>query len=214
MTDMTSYCEALREVSAGHGEIPARKGYPGYMYSDLAGLFERAGRIRGLPGSLTQLPILTMPGDDITHPIPDLTGYITEGQIVLDRGLDRKRIDPPVAVLPSLSRLVDQGIGEGYTHADHPALASQLYAAYARTRQVRLLASVVGEDGLSVDDRAYLAFGDAFEEHVIAHPEARSLNESLGAGWEVLKLLPRSDLSRLSDAQIEAHLGPAETANG
>ena len=214
MTDMTSYCEALREVSAGHGEIPARKGYPGYMYSDLAGLFERAGRIRGLPGSLTQLPILTMPGDDITHPIPDLTGYITEGQIVLDRGLDRKRIDPPVAVLPSLSRLVDQGIGEGYTHADHPALASQLYAAYARTRQVRLLASVVGEDGLSVDDRAYLAFGDAFEEHVIAHPEARSLNESLGAGWKVLKLLPRSDLSRLSDAQIEAHLGPAETANG
>jgi V/A-type H+-transporting ATPase subunit B len=214
MTDMTSYCEALREVSAGHGEIPARKGYPGYMYSDLASLFERAGRIRGLPGSLTQLPILTMPGDDITHPIPDLTGYITEGQIVLDRGLDRKRIDPPVAVLPSLSRLVDQGIGEGYTHVDHPALASQLYAAYARTRQVRLLASVVGEDGLSDDDRAYLAFGDAFEEKLIAHPEARSLDESLAVGWDVLKLLPRSDLTRLSDAQIETHLGPAEAAHG
>jgi len=207
MTDMTSYCEALREVSAGHGEIPARKGYPGYMYSDLASLFERAGRIRGLPGSLTQLPILTMPGDDITHPIPDLTGYITEGQIVLDRALDRKRIDPPVAVLPSLSRLVDQGIGEGFTHADHPALASQLYAAYAHTRQVRLLASVVGEDGLSADDKRYLEFGDAFESRLISQPGARTLDESLAVGWEMLKLLPRSDLSRLSDAQIEAHLG-------
>ena len=214
MTDMTSYCEALREVSAGHGEIPARKGYPGYMYSDLANLFERAGRIRGLPGSLTQLPILTMPGDDITHPIPDLTGYITEGQIVLDRALDRKRVDPPIAVLPSLSRLVDLGIGEHYTHADHPALAAQLYAAYARARQVRLLASVVGEDGLSDDDRAYLAFGDAFEGQVIAHPEARSLDESLSIGWEVLKLLPRADLTRLSDAQIDTHLGVIEAARG
>ncbi len=214
MTDMTSYCEALREVSAGHGEIPARKGYPGYMYSDLASLYERAGRIEGHPGSVTQLILLTMPDDDITHPIPDLTGYITEGQIVLDRGLDRKRIDPPVAVLPSLSRLVDLGIGEGYTHVDHPALAAQLYAAYARTRQVRLLASVVGEDGLSDDDRAYLAFGDAFEERVIAHPEARSLDESLAVGWDVLKLLPRADLTRLSDAQIETHLGAAEAGHG
>jgi len=207
MTDMTSYCEALREVSASHGEIPARKGYPGYMYSDLASLFERAGRIRDLPGSLTQLPILTMPGDDITHPIPDLTGYITEGQIVLDRALDRKRIDPPVAVLPSLSRLVDQGIGEGYTDVDHPALASQLYAAYARTRQVRLLASVVGDDGLAADDKRYLEFGDAFEHRLISQPEARTLEQSLAVGWEMLKLLPRGDLSRLSDAQIEAHLG-------
>lgn len=214
MTDMTSYCEALREVSAGHGEIPARKGYPGYMYSDLASLFERAGRIRDLPGSLTQLPILTMPGDDITHPIPDLTGYITEGQIVLDRALDRKRIDPPVAVLPSLSRLLDQGIGKGYTHVDHPALASQLYAAYARTRQVRLLASVVGEDGLSADDRAYLEFGTAFEEQLIAHPEARPLEDSLRVGWEVLKLLPRADLTRLSDAQIAEHLGVEDAVHG
>jgi len=206
MTDMTSYCEALREVSAGHGEIPARKGYPGYMYSDLASLFERAGRIRGRPGSLTQLPILTMPGDDITHPIPDLTGYITEGQIVLDRTLDRQRVDPPISVLPSLSRLLDQGIGEGYTHADHPALASQLYAAYARTRQVRLLASVVGEDGLSEDDRAYLAFGDHFERDLISHAGARTLNESLAAGWAALNTLPRGDLNRLSDEQIQTHL--------
>jgi V/A-type H+-transporting ATPase subunit B len=207
MTDMTSYCEALREVSAGHGEIPARKGYPGYMYSDLASLFERAGRVRGGSGSLTQLPILTMPGDDITHPIPDLTGYITEGQIVLDRGLHRKGIDPPVAVLPSLSRLLDQGIGEGFTDVDHPALAAQLYAAYARTRQVRLLASVVGEEGLSDSDRAYLEFGDAFEQRLIAQDSARSLAESLAVGWDVLRGLPAADLTRLSDEQIERHLG-------
>ncbi|MGK7296333.1 MAG: V-type ATP synthase subunit B [Candidatus Wenzhouxiangella sp. M2_3B_020] len=206
MTDMTSYCEALREVSAGHGEIPARKGYPGYMYSDLASLFERAGRIRGCDGSLTQLPILTMPGDDITHPIPDLTGYITEGQIVLDRGLYRKGIDPPVAVLPSLSRLLDQGIGEGFTDIDHPALAAQLYAAYARTRQVRLLASVVGEEGLSDSDRAYLEFGDAFEERLIAQDSARTLAESLAVGWDVLRGLPAADLTRLSDEQIARHL--------
>jgi V/A-type H+-transporting ATPase subunit B len=207
MTDMTSYCEALREVSAGHGEIPARKGYPGYMYSDLASLFERAGRVRGSSGSLTQLPILTMPGDDITHPIPDLTGYITEGQIVLDRGLYRKGIDPPVAVLPSLSRLLDQGIGEGFTDVDHPALAAQLYAAYARTRQVRLLASVVGEEGLSDADRAYLEFGDAFEQRLIAQDSARSLADSLAVGWDVLRGLPAADLTRLSDEQIARHLG-------
>ncbi|MDT8449342.1 MAG: V-type ATP synthase subunit B [Wenzhouxiangellaceae bacterium] len=212
MTDMTSYCEALREVSAGHGEIPARKGYPGYMYSDLASLFERAGRIRGMDGSLTQLPILTMPGDDITHPIPDLTGYITEGQIVLDRALDRKGIDPPVAVLPSLSRLVDQGTGEGYTHADHPALASQLYAAYARTRHVRLLASVVGEEGLSDDDRAYIEFGDAFEKRLISQSDARTLDESMEIGWEVLKMLPKAGLTRLSDEQIERYLGGGDNA--
>jgi V/A-type H+-transporting ATPase subunit B len=210
MTDMTSYCEALREVSAGHGEIPARKGYPGYMYSDLASLFERAGRIAGSSGSLTQLPILTMPGDDITHPIPDLTGYITEGQIVLDRGLYRKGIDPPIAVLPSLSRLLDQGIGEGFTDIDHPALAAQLYAAYARTRQVRLLASVVGEEGLSDADRAYLAFGDAFEARVIAQEAPRSLEESLEIGWDVLRGLPESDLTRLSDEQIARHLGDGD----
>jgi V/A-type H+-transporting ATPase subunit B len=177
------------------------------MYSDLASLFERAGRIRGSSGSLTQLPILTMPGDDITHPIPDLTGYITEGQIVLERGLHRKGIDPPIAVLPSLSRLLDQGIGEGFTDIDHPALAAQLYAAYARTRQVRLLASVVGEEGLSDSDRAYLAFGDAFEQQLIAQDAPRALEESLEIGWRVLKDLPKADLTRLSDEQIERHLG-------
>ena len=205
MTDMTSYCEALREVSAGHGEIPARKGYPGYMYSDLASLFERAGRIRGSTGSLTQLPILTMPGDDITHPIPDLTGYITEGQIVLDRALHRKGVEPPIAVLPSLSRLVDQGIGEGFTDVDHPALAAQLYAAYARTRQVRLLASVVGEEGLSRSDRSYLEFGNAFEQRLIAQDAPRSLDESMEIGWEVLRMLPAGDLTRLSDQQLARH---------
>jgi len=210
MTDMTSYCEALREVSAGHGEIPARKGYPGYMYSDLASIFERAGRIEGRPGTLTQLPILTMPGDDITHPIPDLTGYITEGQIVLDRGLDRKAIYPPVAVLPSLSRLMDQGIGEGYTHGDHAGLSAQLYAAYAKTRQVRMLASVVGEEGLPEEDRRYLEFGDAFESRLLKHDGPRSLERSMAVGWELLRGLPAADLTRLSDEQIERHLHAPE----
>ena len=164
LTDMTNYCEALREVSASRGEVPSRKGYPGYMYSDLATIFERAGRVRGLPGSLTQLPILTMPSDDITHPIPDLTGYITEGQIVLDRDLDRRDLYPPVKLLPSLSRLMKDGIGKGLTDPDHPALAAQLYAAYAQAQQTRVLASVVGEEGLSPSDREYLAFGDRFEQ--------------------------------------------------
>ena len=167
LTDMTNYCEALREVSASHGEIPGRKGYPGYMYSDLASLYERAGCIRGRPGTLTQLPILTMPGDDIGHPIPDLTGYITEGQIVLDRELDRRGIYPPVRVLPSLSRLMDAGIGEGFTDPDHPALAHQLFAAYARALRVRVLASVMGEQGLPESDRRFLAFGERFERQFV-----------------------------------------------
>ncbi|MBK1701802.1 V-type ATP synthase subunit B [Thiococcus pfennigii] len=207
LTDLTNYGEALREVSASRGEVPSRKGYPGYMYSDLATLYERAGRIRGRPGSLTQLPILTMPNDDITHPIPDLTGYITEGQIVLDRDLHRRDIYPPVRVLPSLSRLMKDGTGKGRTDADHPALAAQLYAAYARTQQTRLLASVVGEEGLSAVDRSYLAFGEAFEGDLVHQDEARSLAESLKAGWGVLRGLPRAELHRLSDAQIAAHLG-------
>jgi V/A-type H+-transporting ATPase subunit B len=206
MTDMTNYCEALREVSASHGEVPSRKAYPGYMYSDLASLFERAGRVRGRPGTLTQLPILTMPGDDITHPIPDLTGYITEGQVVLDRDLDRRGLYPPIAVLPSLSRLMDQGTGEGFTHADHPALAKQLYAAYARASQVRILASVVGEEGLPASDRQFLAFGDAFERRVLAQDAPRTLEQSMAAGWEVLKMLPRAELSRLSDEQLARYL--------
>ncbi|MBF0190749.1 MAG: V-type ATP synthase subunit B [Magnetococcales bacterium] len=207
ITDMTNYCEALREVSASHGEIPSRKGYPGYMYSDLATLYERAGRIHGRPGSVTQIPILTMPADDITHPIPDLTGYITEGQITLDRKLDRAGIHPPIAVLPSLSRLMKDGIGEGFTHPDHPALANQLYAAYARTMGVRLLAGVVGAEGLTPTDRLFLEFGHLFETRFIAQPDGpRTLEESMAVGWSLLKILPDSELSRLSDDQIQRHL--------
>ncbi|GAB4296486.1 MAG: V-type ATP synthase subunit B [Thiohalomonadaceae bacterium] len=206
LTDMTNYCEALREVSASHGEVPSRKGYPGYMYSDLAALYERAGCIKDRPGSLTQLPILTMPSDDISHPIPDLTGYITEGQIVLDRDLDRRGIYPPVKVLPSLSRLMKDGIGAGYTDADHPALSNQLYAAYARAVQVRVLASVVGVDGLPELDRRYLDFGDAFEQQLLQQQEGRTLEQSMQLGWELLRRLPRSELHRLSDAQIATHL--------
>jgi len=206
LTDMTNYCEALREVSASHGEIPGRKGYPGYMYSDLASLYERAGCIRGLPGTLTQLAILTMPGDDIGHPIPDLTGYITEGQIVLDRELDRRGIYPPIRVLPSLSRLMDAGTGEGYTDPDHPALAHQLFAAYARAVRVRMLASVMGEQGLPEADRAFLAFGTRFETGLLQQSGPRTLEESMDAGWKALRGLPRTDLTRLSNDQIRRHL--------
>ncbi|RMD69634.1 MAG: V-type ATP synthase subunit B [Gammaproteobacteria bacterium] len=206
LSDMTAYCEALREVSASLGEIPGRKGYPGYLYSDLASLYERAGRLRGKRGSLTQLPILTMPADDITHPIPDLTGYITEGQIVLDRELDHRGIYPPIQVLPSLSRLMKDGIGEGYTHADHPALAAQLYASYARAGQARLLASVVGEEGLTPLDRQYLAFGKRFEEELLHQGEPRTFEESFALGWEVLRTLPPEELTRLSDEQIARYL--------
>jgi V/A-type H+-transporting ATPase subunit B len=213
VTDLTNYCEALREVAGAKSEIPGRKGYPGYMYSDLATLYERAGCLHGAKGTLTQLPILTMPSDDIGHPIPDLSGYITEGQIVLSRELDRAGVYPPVNVLPSLSRLMKDGTGKGYTHADHPALASQLYAAYARSTQARLLASVVGEDGLSDTDRRYLAFGTSFERTLISQPNARTLEESMAVGWELLRHLPIAELSRLSDAQIAEHLAPAtETA--
>ncbi|MGA7981536.1 MAG: V-type ATP synthase subunit B [Chromatiaceae bacterium] len=206
LTDITNYCEALREVSASRGEIPSRKGYPGHMYSDLATLYERAGRIHGLEGSVTQIPILTMPSDDITHPIPDLTGYITEGQIVLDRDLHRRDLYPPIRVLPSLSRLMKDGTGEGMTDVDHPALAAQLYAAYAQAQQTRILASVVGEEGLSDVDRKYLVFGDRFEREVVSHTERRSLAESMEAGWRALRVLPRTELHRLSDRQIRAHL--------
>jgi V/A-type H+-transporting ATPase subunit B len=213
LTDMTNYCEALREVSASHGEVPSRKGYPGYMYSDLASLYERAGCIRGRPGTLTQLPVLTMPADDIGHPIPDLTGYITEGQIVLDRELERRGVYPPVKVLPSLSRLMSAGTGRDYTHPDHPALANQLFAAYARAVRMRVLASVMGAEGLGDADRRFLEFGDAFENHVVAQAGARTLEESMAAGWRVLAALPRAELTRLSRAQVEAHLGP-EPAGG
>jgi V/A-type H+-transporting ATPase subunit B len=206
LTDLTNYCEALREVSSSHGEVPSRKGYPGYLYSDLATLYERAGRIRGLPGTLTQLPILTMPADDIGHPIPDLSGYITEGQIVLDRELDRRGLYPPVKVLPSLSRLMKDGTGAQYTHADHPALASQLYASYARAMQTRILAGVVGEEGLAETDRQFLEFGRLFEQQLVHQTAARTLDESMEVGWRILRVLPESELTRLSDAQVARHI--------
>ncbi|RLA08832.1 MAG: V-type ATP synthase subunit B, partial [Gammaproteobacteria bacterium] len=210
MTDMTNYCEALREVSASHGEVPSRKGFPGYMYSDLATLYERAGSIRGVTGSLTQLPILTMPSDDITHPIPDLTGYITEGQIVLDRELDRADVYPPVKVLPCLSRLMKDGTGKGFTHADHPALANQLYAAYARAVHVRVLASVVGREGLTETDRLFLDFGELFEKQFIHQEGKRSLEQSMETGWRLLRTLPVSELIRLDDEQIERYISQVE----
>ena len=205
MTDMTSYCEATREVSSSKGEIPSRKGYPSYMYSDLASLYERAGMIRGKPGSVTQVPILTMPSDDITHPIPDLTGYITEGQIVLGRELTQRGIYPPVSVLPSLSRLMKDGTGEGFTRADHPDLSNQLFASYSAVMDARSLASVIGEDELSAVDKQYLAFGRAFEQEFIGQGqrEDRSLDETLDRGWRLLSMLPREELSRVSDKVLD-----------
>lgn len=214
MTDITNYCEALREVSAGHGEIPSRKGYPGYLYSDLATLYERAGWMAGAAGTVTQVPILTMPSDDISHPIPDLTGYITEGQIVLDRVLDRKGIYPPINVLPSLSRLIDQGIGEGFTDADHPALAQQLFASYSKAVRTRVLASVVGRDGLTDVDRRHLDFADRFEADLVRQDGRRTLEESMATAWALLAELPASELMRLSDAQIAQRLGGAAEADG
>ena len=198
-------------MGGAKGEVPGRKAYPGYMYSDLATLFERAGCVRGAPGTLTQLPILTMPNDDIGHPIPDLSGYITEGQVVLSRILDREGVYPPVAVLPSLSRLMKDGIGKGFTHPDHPALAAQLYAAQAKAVQARVLASVVGEDGLSEADRRYIAFGARFEREVVGQAAPRTLEESMAQGWAALSMLPAGELTRLSDEQIARHLS-AEAA--
>jgi V/A-type H+-transporting ATPase subunit B len=206
MTDMTNYCEALREVSASHGELPSRKGYPGYMYSDLASLYERAGCVQGLAGTLTQLPILSVPGDDIGHPIADLTGYITEGQIVLDRDLDRQGVYPPVRVLPSLSRLMSAGIGAGYTHPDHPALASQLFACYARAAHVRILASVMGEDSLPPVDVQFLSFGREFERRLVRQEGRRTLEESMQIGWQLLRGLPTQELTRLTSRQIQEYL--------
>ncbi len=209
MTDMTNYCEALREVSASHGEVPSRKGYPGYMYSDLASIYERAGCVQGEKGTVTQLPILTMPAEDISHPIPDLTGYITEGQIVLDRALDHKGVFPPINVLPSLSRLMGQGIGAKYSHKDHPGLANQLYASYAKAVRVRVLASVVGRDGLTPLDLRYLDFADQFENALIRQSGRRTLEQSMEVGWRILGDLPKSELARLSDTQIAEYIVPA-----
>jgi len=207
MTDMTSYCEALREFSSSKGEIPSRKGFPSYMYSDLASIYERAGMIRGLGGSVTQVPILTMPNDDISHPIPDLTGYITEGQIVLSRDLEQKGVYPPVSILPSLSRLMKDGTGEGYTREDHADLSNQLFASYSKVADAVSLASVIGEDELSDIDKLYMQFGKRFEREFIAQGsrESRSLEQTLDMGWQVLSMLPRSELSRVSDKLLDRY---------
>ncbi len=209
VTDMTSYSEALREVSSIRGEVPSRKGYPGYLYSDLASLYERAGMIRGVKGSVTLIPILTMPNDDITHPVADLTGYITEGQIVIDRSLSNKGIYPPINVLPSLSRLMKDGIGEGYTRADHEDLMNQLYESYSKVQDVRNISQIVGEDDLSDVDKKYLRFGDEFERRFLAQDkdENRELDESLDLGWEILKILPRNELHRVSKENLDKFIG-------
>lgn len=206
LTDMTSYAEALREFSSSKGEIPGRKGFPGYLYSDLASLYERAGIVKGKSGSVTQIPILTMPNDDITHPIPDLTGYITEGQIVLDRDLDATGIYPPVSVLPSLSRLMKDGIGAGYTREDHSALSNQLFATYAKVQDAKALASVIGEDELSVSDKRLMTFGREFEERFLNQGnENRSIEETLDLGWELLSMLPREELDRVDEETLNKH---------
>ena len=204
MTDMASYCEALREFSSSKGEIPSRKGYPSYLYSDLASLYERAGMIRGRSGSVTQMPILTMPNDDITHPIPDLTGFITEGQIVLDRNLEQMGLYPPIAVLPSLSRLMKDGIGKGYTREDHPQLSNQLFATYAMAQEARSLASVIGEDELSDTDKRYMQFARSFEDKFIRQGdnEDRSLDETMEIGWEAISVIPVEELDRIDAALL------------
>ncbi len=207
MTDMTAYAEALREVAVLRGDVPARKGYPGYLYSDLAEIYERAGRIKDRRGSITLIPVLSMPSDDITHPIPDLTGYITEGQIVLSRELYNQGIYPPVAVLPSLSRLMKDGIGKNYTREDHPHVASQLFATYAKALEVRGLAAIIGAEELSESDRRYLAFADAFERRFIgqAEDEDRSVFETLNLAWDLLSMLPPDLLIRVSEAELEKY---------
>ncbi len=207
LCDLTAYGEALREVAAARGEVPSRKGYPGYLYSDLASIFERAGRIRGRPGSLTQIPIVTMPSGDLTHPIPDLTGYVTEGQIVLDRAVHRRGVYPPIAVLPSLSRLMDDGIGEGRTRADHAPVARQLYAACARVAKARAMEALVGREDLAPLERQYLAFGDAFEQRFLHQrsDEARTIGATLDLAWELLGLLPESELVRIPAALVAQH---------
>lgn len=204
MTDMTAYAEALREVAVLRGDVPARKGYPGYLYSDLAEIYERAGRIRDRRGSITMIPVLSMPSDDITHPIPDLTGYITEGQIVLSRELYNQGVYPPVAVLPSLSRLMKDGIGKNYTREDHPHVASQLFASYAKALEVRGLAAIIGAEELSEADRRFLEFADAFERHFIGQDEDedRSIYETLNLAWDLLSMLPPEQLIRVTEAEL------------
>jgi V/A-type H+-transporting ATPase subunit B len=220
MTDMTNYCEALREVSVARKEIPGRRGYPGYLYTDLATIYERAGLLKGKnegevrEGSITQIPVLSMPDDDKTHPIPDLTGYITEGQIILDRSLHRKGIYPPINVLPSLSRLRDKGIGAGRTREDHAQIANQLFSSYARSKEVEELAVVLGEAALSDADKAFMAFGEAFERRFVRQGvhENRTIEQTLGLGWELLFKIPRAEIKRIKDEFIEKYLPRAEGA--
>jgi len=207
MTDMTNYAEALREISAAREEVPGRKGYPGYLYTDLATIYERAGKVKGLSGSITQMPILSMPADDITHPIPDLTGYITEGQIVLSRELFRKGLYPPVGVLMSLSRLMKDGAGEGKTRADHMEVSNQLYDAYSRAQEVRALSEIVGRAGLTSVDLKYLEFGGYFEEHFLKqnYDESRTLEETLGRTWDVLSSLPEGELTKIKENYVKQY---------
>ncbi len=208
LTDMTYYCEALREVSAARREVPGRRGYPGYLYTDLSTVYERAGRIKGKKGSITQIPILTMPEDDKTHPIPDLTGYITEGQIILSRDLHRQNIFPPIDVLPSLSRLKEKGIGEGKTREDHSGVSNQLFAGYARGKEAKELAVILGEAALSIEDKQFVNFSDEFEANFIKQGEFenRSIEQTLGIGWDLLSHLPRSELKRVRDEHVEKYL--------
>jgi len=207
LTDMTNYCEALRQISNIRGEVPSRKGYPGYLYSDLASMYERTGRVKSSEGSITQIPILSMPNDDITHPVPDLTGYITEGQIVLSRTMNQQGIYPPISVLPSLSRLMKDGIGKGRTRADHPHLMAQLYAAYAHVQDVRALASVIGEEELTSLDQQYLRFGRSFEREYVNQSltENRTIEMTMNVGWKLLAMLPREELTRVSPDEIKQY---------
>ena len=216
MTDMTNYCEALREISTTRGEVPGRKGYPGYLYSNLAELYERAGKVQGSTGSITQIPILTMPNDDISHPIPDLTGYITEGQIVLGRELSQKGMYPPVAILPSLSRLMKDGIGDGMTREDHAAVSSQLFACYSKVQSIRNLASIIGEEEMGDLDKLYLKFGNEMEKRFFTQGEfeERSIEDTLNIGWELLSILPREELYRIKDELLDKYLPKSAVQEG
>ena len=207
MTDITNYADALREVSAARKEVPGRRGYPGYMYTDLATLYERAGRKKGCDGSITLIPILTMPEDDKTHPIPDLTGYITEGQIILSRELYRKGVTPPIDVLPSLSRLKDKGIGEGKTRADHANVMNQLFSAYARGKEAKELMVILGEAALTDIDKLYARFADEFEKKYVSQGNTtnRTIQETMDIGWELLRILPRSELKRIDDKYLDMY---------
>lgn len=212
ITDITNYCEALREVSAARKEVPGRRGYPGYLYTDLASIYERAGRIKGKKGSITQIPILTMPEDDKTHPIPDLTGYITEGQIILSRELYKKGINPPIDVLPSLSRLKDKGIGAGKTREDHADTMNQLFSAYARGKEAKELAAILGDAALTDIDKLYAKFAESFEKQYVSQgfTKNRQIEETLDLGWRLLKILPKSELKRIKVQFIEKYLDKEE----